>query len=232
LVLTGRSQERITQGANKSHSVRLITGRADNAVYSWQVTPATGTSTNVGAVTDSAATIVWDGLPGIYILTVSVIDGNGCVGEQISKEMEIIASGDLVFAAAMPSTTVCSDLEGGLEGSSPPHTESLFQVVYAGESNLVSATFTIENPGGEFVGLDGAVLPEQENPEITLENDGEDKTIDLAVSDAWENTGSTEVQFTVTLVSAVTNDDAEIVADPETDIVRSITVLPKPVIEF
>jgi hypothetical protein len=104
--------------------------------------------------------------------------------------------------------------------------------VYAGEANLASATFTIENPGGEFVGLDGAVLPDQENPEITLENDGEDKSIDLAVSDAWENSGNSNVQFTVTLVSATTTDDAEIVADPETDIVRSITVLPKPVIGF
>jgi hypothetical protein len=212
--------------------VRLITGRTENAVYSWQVTPATGTSTNVGAVTSSDATFLWDGLPGIYSLTVSVIDGNGCVSEQISKEVEIIGSGDLVFAADMPSATVCSDLVSGVKGSSLPHTESLFKVVYAGEANLASATFTIENPDGEFVGVDGAVLPDQGNPEITLETDGLDKSIDLAVSDAWENSSESNVQFIVTLVSATTTDDAEIVADPETDIVRSITVLPKPVIGF
>lgn len=230
--MIGRSQDRITQGASKPHSVRLISGRAENAVYSWEVSPATGTSTNVVAVTDSAATIVWDGLPGIYTLTVSVIDGNGCISEQISKEVEIIRSGNLIFAAGYPSTTICSDLAGDMKGSSLSHSESLFQVVYGGEANLASATVTIQNPDGEFTGLDGTVLPNQENQEITLENNREDKTIDLAISDTWENTGSTEVQFTVTLVSAVTSDGAEIVANSETDIVRSIIVLPKPVIGF
>jgi len=230
--LTGRSQERITQGANKLHSVRLITGQAESAVYSWEVSPATGSSTNVSAVSDSATTIVWDGPPGIYTLTVSVIDGNNCVSEQVSKEVEIVASGDLIFAASNPSTVVCSDLAGNVEGSSPPHSESVFRVVYAGEANLTSATFTIENPDGQFVDANGSILTDQDNPEITVDNSGEDKTIDLAVSDSWENTGSSNVQFTVTLVSAILTDNAEIVADPETDIVRSISVLPKPVIGF
>lgn len=214
------------------HSVRLVTGQAGNAVYSWQVSPADGTSTNLNAVTDSSVSILWDGQPGTYLLTVSVIDGNGCVSEQISKEVEIVASGDLIFAASTPSTVVCSDLAGNVEGSSPPHSESVFQVVYAGEANLASATFTIENPDGQFVDANGIVLPDQDNPEITMNNSGEGKTIDLAVSDSWENTGSSNMQFTITLISATTNDNAEVEADSETDVVRSISVLPKPVIGF
>jgi len=212
--------------------VRLITGRTENAVYSWQVAPAIGTSTNLGALTDSTATIVWDGLPGIYTLTVSVVDGNGCVSEQISKEVEILAPGDLVFATAMPSTIVCSDLAGGVEGSADPHSQSLFQVVYEGEGTLASATFTIQNPAGEFVDTAGNVLANQGSPEVIMDNEDDNNTIDLAVTDAWENNSAAEVQFTVTLVSASTADNAVIVANPETDIERTINVLPKPEISF
>lgn len=230
--MTGRSQERITHGANKSHSVRLITGLAENAVYSWQVSPAGGTSTELNALTDSSASIRWDGQPGTYLLTVSVIDGNGCVSEQVSKEVEIVASGELIFAATTPSTVVCSDLAGNVEGSSPPHSESLFQVVYAGEANLASATFTIENPDGQFVDSNGSIFTNQDNPEITVNNAEEDKTIDLAVADSWENSGNSNVEFIITVISALTTDNVEITAEPETDIVRSISVLPKPVIGF
>lgn len=230
--VTVGAQERITRGADKTHAVRMLTGNPGAAAYTWEVTPATGTSTNLAGVADSTATIVWDGPPGVYTLWVGITDGNGCLSEQISREMEIISSGDLIFAGNMPSTNVCSDFAGGVEGSSPLHTESLFQVAYSGEANLASATFIIENPDGEFVGLDGVVFADQGNPEIVVGNNGEDKSIDLAVADTWENTGSAEVQFTVTLISALTTDNAEIAADPETDIVRTITVLPKPVIAF
>jgi hypothetical protein len=229
---SGRSQDKITQGADKSHSVRLITGKAQNAVYSWLVSPATGTSTNMELVTDSTTNIVWDGPPGIYTLTVNVIDGNGCMSEQINKKVEILTPGELIFEAVMPSTTVCSDLAGGVKGSAPPHSESLFRVVYAGEKNLVSATFTLKNPEGKFVGLNGAALPDQAHPEVTVENKNEDKSIEIAVSDGWENTGESNVQFTVTLISARTTDTAVIITEPGTDVVRNITVLPKPVIEF
>ena len=230
--VTAGAQERITRGADKTHAVRMLTGNPGAATYAWEVTPAAGTSTSLAGVTDSTATIVWDGPPGVYTLWVSVIDGNGCLGEQISREVEILAPGDLVFAAAMPSTIICSDLAGGAEGSAEPHTQSHFQVVYEGESNLASATFTIQNPAGQYVDAAGSVLANQGSPEITVDNDGDDNAIDLAVADAWENAGSAEVQFTVTLVSVTTVDSAVIAADPETDVVRTITVLPKPVIAF
>lgn len=210
----------------------MLTGNPGDATYAWEVTPATGTSTNLAAVTDSTATILWDGPPGVYTLFVSVIDGNGCLSEQISKQVQILTPGDLVFAAALPSTIICSDLAGGAEGSADPHSQSLFRVDYEGEGNLASATFTIQNPAGQFVDAAGNVLTDQGNPELTVDNTDGDSSVDLAVADTWENTGSTDVQFTVTLVSATTADGAEITADPETDIVRTITVLPKPVISF
>lgn len=232
MAMTGGAQEPVTQGADKAHAVRMLTGNPGDATYAWEVTPATGTSTNLAEVTDSTAAILWDGPPGVYTLHVSVIDGNGCISEQVSKQVEILAPGDLVFAAAMPSTIICSDLAGGAEGSADPHSESLFRVVYEGEGTLASATFTIQNPAGQFVDAAGNVLTDQGNPELTVDNTDGDSSVDLAVADTWENTGNTDVQFTVTLVSATTADGAEIAADPGTDIVRTITVLPKPVISF
>ena len=127
-----------------------------------------------------------DGPPGIYTLTVNVVDGNGCVSEQINKKVEILTPGELVFEAAMPSTTVCSDLAGGVEGSAPSHTESLFRVVYAGEKNLVSATLTLKNPEGKFVGLNGTALPDQAHPDGNSGKQNEDKSIDISVSDGWK----------------------------------------------
>jgi len=196
------------------------------------VTPANGTSTNLASIVGNNAEIIWDGFVGLYTLSVQVVDGNGCLSEFISQEIEIVSPGDLVFASSFPNTLVCSDLVGGIDGSVPEHSQSLFRVTYAGDANLVSAQITIENPNGDFVGLDGVILPDQQNAQIKIDNVETDKEIDFAVSDLWENNASQLIDFEIKLISALTADQVEIMAVSGTDVVRTITVLTKPAIEF
>jgi len=196
------------------------------------VTSPNGTTTDLSLFEGNNATIVWDGPIGNYTLSVQVIDGNNCLSKIISQEIEIIEPGDLIFAPALPGTIICSDLEGGFEGSEPGHSQSIFQIIYAGDVNLVSAKITIKNPDGNFVDADGVVLTDQQNPQVSVENTEEDKVIDLAITDTWENNSDANIHFEIILVSVLTSDQVEILADAATDIIRVITILPKPVIEF
>lgn len=207
-------------------------GQANGATYQWSVSPATGTSTDLSTVSGDTATIVWDGPVGIYTLAVQVTDGNGCLSEPISQTVEILAPGDLIFAANYPNTVICSDLAGGTEGSSPAHSASSFRITYAGAANLQSANVTVKNPAGIYVGLDGVVLANQGAPEITIPNTQADKEIIFEVTDAWENNTSGNTSFEIKLLSAVTSDNSVITADPASDVIRTITVMSKPVIAF
>jgi hypothetical protein len=226
------AQGSFTQGASKDYKIKMNVGQATGATYQWSVNPATGTSTNLTAVTGDEATILWDGPVGIYTLEVQVTDGNGCLSEPISQNVEILAPGDLIFAADYPNSIVCSDLAGGNEGSVPAHSTSSFRITYAGAVDLLSAIITIQNPDSDYVGLDGLVLANQGAPEITIPNAQADKEIIFDVTDSWENSTTTNASFEIKLVSAKTTDNSVISANPVLDVTRTITVSPKPVIAF
>lgn len=229
--ISGWSQNSITQGGSKDYTVTLNIGEATGATYTWEVTPAAGTSTDLTALSGNTVSIVWDGPVGDYTLSVQVTDGNNCLSEPITQTMEILAPGQLIFAASAPSTTTCSDLSGG-EGSVPPSSESSFSISYDGDANLTSANVTIKNPDGDFIDLDGNILADQGNPEVTIANDAADKLIDFAVADGWENATNADVLFEITLISALTDDSATVSADSGADVERTITILSKPVIQF
>lgn len=222
----------ITQGATKEYKVKLTIGEPTGSTYLWAVSPAGGTTTDLSVVSGNTAGIMWDGPVGLYTVAVQVTDGNGCLSETISQEVEILAPGDLVFAAAYPSTITCSDLAGGAEGSVPGHSVSTFNITYAGAANLLSANITIKNPDGKFIGIDGTELANQGAPEVTINNAETDKEIVFSVTDSWENTSGASAEFEIVLVSAQTSDLSTIFADVTSDVTRTVTVSPKPVIEF
>lgn len=226
------SQTRITNGADKVHKVLLKTGEPVGAVYSWSVTPSNGTTTNLSLLTENTATIVWDGEPGMYSLSVQVTDGNGCISETISQNVEILAAGSAVFTAALPGTVVCSDLAGSQNGSASGTGRSFFRIIYNGDANLTSASISVKNPDGNFVDLDGVILPEQNTPAVTLTNAANSKEIEFAVTDSWENISSENVEFEIVLLRILTSDNSELIANIAADTKRTITVLPKPVVEF
>ena len=230
--LGGWSQTKFTRGASKDYSVQLKKGESTNAKYFWSVTPGNGTSTSLDLIESNAATIMWDGIPGVYTLSVQVIDGNGCLSESISQEIEIVEPGDLIFDSAFSNTIVCSDLAGGAEGSVSEHNQSIFQIIYSGNLNLKLATINIKNPEGIYVDINGIELGDQQNPQVVINNIEEDKVIDVAVSDSWENNSDENVLFEITIISGKDSNDEEVLAEEGNDIKRVITILPKPVIGF
>ena len=207
-------------------------GESNSAEYTWLVIPVNGTSTDIGSIVKDSARILWDGPVGFYTLSVQAVDGNGCLSETITRQIEIIEAGDLVFDTSYPNTIVCSDLAGGTDGSDPPHSESIFNITYNGNANLISAKITVRNPDGDYVDLNGTVLPDQNNPEIKIDNRESDKQIEFSVADSWENNTGATVTYSIKLISGITSDNQEIKAVPSTDIERSVSVLQKPVIEF
>lgn len=210
----------------------MVSGEENSAVYTWELIPAEGSSSDLSLITGDSARVIWDGPLGIYTLQVSVLDGNGCVSETISQQVQIVSPGALVFSAEFPDVVTCSDLAGGLEGSVPEHTKSMFRVIYTGASNLKSATVTIRNPEGNYIDLDGNELPDQQNPEVLINNPEADKAVDFEVSDNWENLLAGNVQFEIEIIKATLVDDTDVVAVEGTDMERTITVLPKPIVEF
>jgi hypothetical protein len=231
-VLISWSQTRITKGADKVHKVQLKTGEPVGAMYSWSVIPVTGTTTNLLMVTENTATIVWDGEPGMYTLSVQVTDGNGCISETISQNVEILEAGSTVFTAALPGTVVCSDLAGSQNGSASETGLSFFRIIYNGDANLTSAGISVKNPEGIFVDLDGSIVPDQTNPAVNITNTAGNKEMEFAVADSWENNSTEKVEFEIVLHRILTSDNSELTVNIVADTKRTITVLPKPVVEF
>lgn len=80
----------LTQGASYDHRVDVLAGDASGAVFDWRVDRSGGTSTDLNAINGNAATIEWDGVPGIYTIEVDGIDGNGCVSKTISQQVDLL----------------------------------------------------------------------------------------------------------------------------------------------
>ncbi|WP_297097685.1 gliding motility-associated C-terminal domain-containing protein [uncultured Draconibacterium sp.] len=74
------------------YEVEMTRGTTEGAVYNWKVEPSDGTSTDLQALTGPSANIFWDGPEGIYTLSATVTDGNGCLADTIETLVELIAS--------------------------------------------------------------------------------------------------------------------------------------------
>jgi gliding motility-associated-like protein len=89
----------VKQGTQVTYKVKMLTGKPENSVYTWSLSPENGTTTNLSAIKGSSATILWSGMPGFYTLQVGVSDGNGCIGESISRQIQIVESDDFIVDA-------------------------------------------------------------------------------------------------------------------------------------
>lgn len=94
----------IVQGTIVTHNVQMIRGNLNIPQYTWVIQPANGTSTDLNFITTNSADIIWDGPIGAYSLSVYAIDGNGCLSETISQQIEIVEPDDLIVYAGNDTT--------------------------------------------------------------------------------------------------------------------------------
>ncbi len=122
-------------GSQVTHKVNLVTGKPENSVFHWALNPESGTSTDLSVLTASSANILWDGLPGFYILHVSVSDGNGCVSETISQQIQIVEPSGLVINAGR-DTTIGSCIPYQLQTIIEQQSESTYTYLWKPAVNL------------------------------------------------------------------------------------------------
>jgi gliding motility-associated-like protein len=94
----------VEQGSSLTHKVNMVAGKPENSVYHWSIDPGSGTTTDLSLLRGPSATILWDGPPGYYSVRVSVTDGNGCTGETISKQIQIIQPSGFILSAGRDTT--------------------------------------------------------------------------------------------------------------------------------
>ena len=92
------------QGSLVSHKIKMVTGNPENSVYSWRLNPLNGSTTDLSSKNSPTETILWDGLPGFYTLFVNVSDGNGCLSETISQQIQIVEPSGFSLSAGRDTT--------------------------------------------------------------------------------------------------------------------------------
>ena len=95
---------KIVQGTTVNHKVSLNSGQPLQANYSWSIDPPEGTTTDLSTFKGDSALILWNGPPGMFVLKVSVTDGNGCTSETVSQQIEILQHADFVVSAGRDTT--------------------------------------------------------------------------------------------------------------------------------
>ena len=94
----------VEQGALVTHKIKMVTGNPENSVYSWKLDQINGSTTDLCLNTSGIATVKWDGQPGLYNLIVNVSDGNGCVSETITQQIQIAEPSAFVVNAGRDTT--------------------------------------------------------------------------------------------------------------------------------
>lgn len=92
------------QGSIVTHKIKMVSGNPENSVYSWRLDPINGSTTDLRSKTSSTDTILWDGLPGFYTLFIKVSDGNGCLSETISQQIQIVEPSGFSLSAGRDTT--------------------------------------------------------------------------------------------------------------------------------
>ena len=93
----------VEQGSEITYSVKMLVGNPENSVYHWSLNSEAKSTTDLSLIKEPSATILWNEPPGNYLLQVSVTDGNGCISETISQQIQIIVSSEFYVSAGRDS---------------------------------------------------------------------------------------------------------------------------------
>lgn len=184
------SEDAVSRLVNGFYKLEMLHGESKDAAYNWWVEPASGTSTNMQAITGSTANILWDGSEGSYTLYATVTDGNGCLADTISKIVKIEnANPQPLTVYAGPDTLI---------GNCQSY---LFNSVYPNEN---SYTYQWE----PTTGLNDATIA---NPVFTP---GETTTYILTITSSLDSSYSDTV--TINVSNLVANAGEDIMLEQET----------------
>jgi gliding motility-associated-like protein len=89
----------VEQGLEVTYKVKMVSGKPENSLYKWSLSPETGTTTDLNSISGPSAPILWNGPPGYYSLQVQVKDGDGCISETISQQVLILEPLDFTVNA-------------------------------------------------------------------------------------------------------------------------------------
>lgn len=173
---------KLQQNSVYEHQVSMVSGNKQNAQYLWFVEPADGTSTDLETITDSVASILWDGNTGDYRVNVYAIDGNGCMSDTVQQRIGIIKTGGDLVVSAGKDTII---------GSCAPY------ILQAWVSDTTGLSYQW-NPSGN---LDD---PSRLNPVFTP---GETTEFNLTVRDAEGVVGRDTVEILVSALLANAGED-------------------------
>ncbi|TKG96294.1 hypothetical protein EYV94_03285 [Puteibacter caeruleilacunae] len=205
--------QQVTQGAQKDYSVNLEIGNNASLEFHWSVSG--GSSTDLSGNNSSSINITWDGSPGIYTLSVYVIDGNNCKSDPVERQIQILGAGDVLING--PNLITCSQLNDGSSGNTKAEWDLLgFNIEISGGLSPYTVQYTILNDTN--TAIDG--YPQ------TLTSYESGANID--VPNNFVNNGTTDDVYTIEILDVKSADGADIPLG--TDIKRTITVHPKPTI--
>lgn len=133
----------VEQDSEVNYKVNLVAGKPENLVYSWSLNPENGSTTDLNSVKGSSATILWDGSTGFYSLQVQVTDGNGCISETISQQVQILEpSGFAVNAGRDTIIGGCNPYQLKVNVDQQPETS--YSYLWKPATNLNNAA--LQNP--------------------------------------------------------------------------------------
>ena len=221
-------RQEVTNGLVRNYSIDLARVTAPGGVVriNWEIVRQDGNpleATILSTFPDLAdknqsINVTWNGTVGdIYFLKAILEDGNGCFSEAVSQEVIILpANGDFMFADAI-DLTVCS-FNGAAETKS-------FDVTYAGvkpwklyyritdKDGVVKDDLIVKDAGGadmEFAISTG--------------------TITIDIDDFFVNNETTDQNWTVELIKAVSVADGHETVPKGANLIKTITVHQLPVI--
>lgn len=202
----------VTLATTHTYSVTNTPG----LTYTWAVSGGTSSAAAVAADTDNSISILWDDVAGDYDITLFATDAKGCITETQTVTIRVLGESSVMFAAASLDVETCSDLVSGDAGGTGSGGSSDFNIEFTSGLAPYDITYKVVAPDGGETEITKTDVPA--NYTIQIDN-------------AFENTTGSNADYTVVLVSALTDDGASVQVN--TDVAnntRTITVLPKPVI--
>ncbi|NOU60997.1 hypothetical protein [Marinifilum caeruleilacunae] len=212
-----QQNQTVTSGSDHTYTANPQAGTTPDH-YVWQVVDGSDVAViDLTGETGATLAITWDAVNftvgQTYRLKSQVVDDNNCISEVVYVDVTIAAEAFVNFAAAATNVITCSDLNGGVSGGLAD--QSLFELEFTGGVGPYEVTYEIRDASNAVV---------QGPTTVPNLNNGDD----LTINNNFVNETGADVNYTVVITEAKTNDGADVTVNADNS--RTITVHTKPVI--